>query len=78
MAWIRDDAGDEATKLFKGMADPAHGQVDNILRVHALHPEGLRAHFSLYQSVMAGTDSLPKADREMIALRVSQLNHCRY
>ena len=76
MAWIDDTIDDPA--LFHGMADPETGNVDNILRVHALHPEGLRSHFALYSAVMAGTKSLRKADRELIALRVSQLKRCRY
>ncbi len=76
MAWIDDRITDK--QPFGGMEDPETGEIDNILRIHALHPEGLRAHFALYTAVMAGTRSLRKVDRELIALRVSQLNRCRY
>lgn len=76
MAWIDDTIKDRSH--FTGMEDPDSGEIDNILRIHALHPEGLRAHFALYTAVMAGTRSLRKVDRELIALRVSQINRCRY
>ncbi len=78
MAWIRDEPEGSSDRLFDGMEDPNTGRVDNILRVHALHAEGLKAHFGLYEAVMRGTKSLGKVDRELIALRVSQLNRCRY
>ena len=48
------------------------------IKVHALHPDGLRAHVLLYETVMRGTPSLPKVDRELLALRVSQINQCHY
>ena len=38
----------------------------------------LASHFSLYRAVMAGTPTLRKADREMIALVVSVANDCHY
>ena len=78
MAWINDEPQGDPGPLFAGMEDPNTGRVDNILRIHALHPEGLNAHFRLYEAVMSGTVSLRKIDRELIALRVSQLNRCRY
>ncbi len=49
-----------------------------LLRAHSLHPAGLAAHWALYRAVMRGTKSLPKADREMIALVVSARNGCHY
>jgi len=78
MAWISDTPTDEHPHLFDGFADPDTGRVDNILKVHALHPDGLRAHVLLYETVMRGTPSLPKVDRELLALRVSQINQCHY
>lgn len=82
MSWIRDvpeeSAGPELRAAYAAMTDPQSGRVDNILTVHGQHPEGLDAHFRLYQAVMAGTASLRKADRELIALVVSQVNGCHY
>jgi alkylhydroperoxidase family enzyme len=52
--------------------------VDNVLKIHSLHPEGLHAHFAVYGAAMKGTATLPKADREMIAVVVSRINDCHY
>jgi alkylhydroperoxidase family enzyme len=82
MSWIatvdEDRAGDELTRLYGQMVDPRYGRVDNILRIHSLHPAGLKAHFLLYREVMKSTPTLPKVDREMIALVVSRINECHY
>lgn len=73
-----DDADEALARLYAAMADPLSRRVDNILKVHSLHPAGLSAHFALYQAVMRGTAGLPKVDRELIALVVSGLNGCHY
>lgn len=82
MAWIEtvnesDWQGDLA-KMRNQLADPATGQVDNILSVHSLDPGSLRAHVDLYMQAMHATESLPKVDREMIAVVVSKENSCHY
>ena len=46
--------------------------------VHSLNPRGLAAHQGLYASAMAGTATLRKVERELIALVVSLENHCHY
>ncbi len=73
---IEDD--DRLRDLYRQTRDPKTGQTDNILRVHSLHPQGMAAHWSLYRTVMSGTESLPKVEREMIALVVSRHNQCHY
>ena len=82
MPWIRmtseDEAEEELRELFDRSRDPETGQLDHILQIHSLHPQGLRAHLDLYSAVMAGTKSLRKVEREMIALHVSRLNECHY
>ena len=82
MAWIRvineDDAVGELTALYRALIDPESGRVDNILKVHSLHLDGLRGHVALYRSAMAGTAGLPQTERELIALVVSRLNGCHY
>lgn len=82
MAWINvvDERQADGTlaQLYGRMVDPAYGRVDNILQAHSLHPQGLRSHFDLYREVMKGTATLPKVDREMIALVVSLVNQCHY
>ena len=82
MSWIRSiapaDATPELAELYRRVVDPHTGEVDNIMTVHGLHPAGLSAHFELYRAVMRGTAGLRTAEREMIALVVSQANGCRY
>jgi len=82
MSWIETvpegDAGGELERLYAEVRDPRTGQLDHIMQIHSLHPEGLRAHFGLYRSAMRGTATLPAVDRELIALVVSQRNRCRY
>lgn len=82
MAWIETIAESDAegvlSDLYARMRDPATGAVDNILEIHSLHPEGLKAHFAVYVAAMRGTRGLPKAEREMIALVVSKTNGCHY
>ena len=82
MSWIRlideGDADERLAALYGQMADPATGRVDNVLKVHGLHPDGLAAHWTLYRAAMRPTAGLPKSAREMIAVVVSRLNGCVY
>ncbi len=82
MSWIDEvddaDAVGELRQLFDEARDPETGRLDHILRIHSLHPRGLRAHLTLYAAVMRGTKTLRKVEREMIALVVSGLNGCHY
>ena len=48
------------------------------MAIHSLNPAGMAAHDGLYRSAMAGTGSLRKVERELIALVVSLENHCHY
>lgn len=82
MAWIEiieeERASGELRTLYERMVDPEYGRVDTIMRIHSLHPEGLRTHHELYREVMTGTPTLRKVEREMIALVVSRINECHY
>ena len=82
MAFIRTideaEAKGELQALYRRGGDQASGQVDNILKIHSLHPAGLAAHLELYTAAMRGTASLRKVDRELIAFVVSQINDCHY
>lgn len=71
-------ADERLRSIYAAVADPQTGALDNIMRIHSLHPAGLEAHFALYRAVMLGTPSLRKVDREMIALVVSATNGCHY
>ena len=80
--WIstvpESEAEGKLAHLYDRVRDPDNGQLDHIMSVHGLHPEGLEAHFALYRAVMRGTPTLPTVDREMIALAVSAINECEY
>ncbi len=78
--WIRtiDEPDGDLADLYRANADPESGRLDFILKAHSLHPDGFRAHVALYRAVMKPTPTLPRAEREMIALVVSAINGCRY
>jgi len=83
MAWIRTVPDDEwkdgpLSELFSKVVDPEYGRVDHIMAAHSLNPNGLKAHLGIYRSAMSGTETLPKLEREMIALIVSLENRCHY
>lgn len=64
--------------LRQQVVDTGYGRVDNIMSIHSLNPSGLAAHHGLYRSAMAGTATLRKVERELIALVVSVQNDCHY
>ena len=82
MAWIDtipDDQWDgDLEPLDAVVRDRSTGRVDNIMAIHSLNPAAMAAHHALYRSAMAGTVTLRKVDRELIALVISQLNECDY
>lgn len=55
-----------------------HLDSDNILRVHGIHPDVLRAHYDLYKATMFSSSPLSRTRREMIAVVVSAVNGCHY
>jgi len=60
---------------------PAEDRVaddDNILRIHGVHSRTIPLHYELYRELMYGPGPLTRIQREMIAVRVSALNECRY
>lgn len=63
---------------YEGVVDSEYGRIDNIMAVHSLNPRGLAAHNALYQSAMAGTATLRKVERELVAFVVSLENRCHY
>ena len=83
-SWIEQVPDDEWTgdpglaPLHPAVVDAETGRVDNIMAVHSLNPRALAAHDALYRSAMAGTATLRKVERELIAYVVSLENHCHY
>ncbi len=75
--WL-DGSNPELAALHPEVVDSETGVVDNIMAIHSLNPTGLAAHNALYRSAMAGTATLRKVERELIAYVVSLENHCHY
>ncbi len=82
MAWIITVSENEATGSLKELYDAEKmpsGEVDNILKIHSLDPDSLKWHIAMYRQLMYGRgSSLKRAQREMIAVVASSLNHCLY
>lgn len=51
---------------------------DNIIQIHALKPAVMRHHYALYREVMHAPGPLSRREREIMAIRVSAMNACRY
>ena len=81
MAWIKvideDDATGRLAELYAKLVEP-WGGVDNIMKIHSLNVPSLKAHFEIYKTLMRGRSDLSRAQREMIAVVVSSINHCHY
>lgn len=60
--------------------DAANGvpDTDNILQIHAINPKVMRQHYELYLQVMHRASPLSRREREILAVRVSVMNHCLY
>lgn len=81
MAWIKvidESEGGEPLREAFAAARGARGEVANILKVHSLRPDVLKAHLALYRNLMFGQSGLTRRERETIAVAVSTLNHCHY
>ncbi|MAM85133.1 MAG: peroxidase [Acidobacteria bacterium] len=63
--------------LYAAVRDP-RGHVDNILKIHSLHPASLQVHHEFYKLAMHGSSPLNRIQREMIAVVVSAENACHY
>ena len=81
-AWIEtvseSDADGSLAEIYDRCRDPREGCVDNILKVHSLNPQSLADHLSLYRNVMHAKCGLSRAEREMVAVVVSDINACHY
>ncbi len=79
--WIEHVSEDRAegfvARIYRGIRR-SWGGVDNVIKVHSLHPEALRALMIFYQGVMHGDGELSLQQREMIAVTVSAINDCHY
>ncbi len=81
-AWVRMLDDDEATADLLEALDDARspsGTVDNVMRVHSLRPDLMRAHTELYRTVLHGdARRLPPWLAEVLATYVAMLDGCDY
>ena len=81
MAWIKtiDEANADADlKAIYAEQRKRAGELANILRVHSLAPNVLKAHLEIYHAAMHTRGELSRAHREMIAVAISAANGCLY
>jgi alkylhydroperoxidase family enzyme len=81
MAYLEMIEPEEASGLLQAEYDAAikrAGKVFNILKVQSLNASVLRAGMQLYLATMYGPSGLSRAEREMLATVVSQVNDCFY
>lgn len=82
LAWIEviGDGGAHGllAELYDEYRSLQTGMVDNVLKIHSLHPETMRDHARLYRTLMHGEGALTRPEREMIGVVVSAANECHY
>ena len=81
MAYIATVPPETATGLLRTEYEKAigrAGRVWNILKIMSPNPAVLGASMALYKRMMHGPSPLSRAQREMLAVVVSQANDCHY
>ena len=68
----------ERTAKYFAVCEDKLGLVPNVLKAYAFDEAKLNAFTALYNDVMLAPSGLTKAEREMIAVAVSAVNHCHY
>jgi len=80
MPWIKmideADADGELAEIYA--QEKIDWSVDNLLKIHSLNPPSLKAHRTLFRTLMYGKSGLTRTQREMIGVVVSALNQCHY
>lgn len=54
------------------------GFIPNVMHVLSRRPEEFRAFFAYHDALMEGDSGLSKAEREMVVVATSAINHCPY
>lgn len=81
MTWIQTIEPAAADGPLKAEYDEAvrrAGKVYNIIKLQSLNPGALRGFIQLYLATMRQPSKLTRADREILATVVSQINGCFY
>ncbi len=81
VAWIRTVAETEATGYVKNIYEgfkAQRGWIPNILKSTTIRSDLTRGWVTLFNTLMYGPSGLKRAQREMLAVVVSAVNHCHY
>ena len=81
MAHVKITPPEKATGKLKDEYDTATkraGYIAKILQVQSLNPDTLHHSTGVYISCMLTESGLSRAEREMVAVVVSQINRCFY
>lgn len=81
MAFIRTIDPQDAEGIVKQEYEKGikrSGRVFNILKIMSLSPAALKESMRMYLAVMYGASELSRAQREMLATVVFQVNDCHY
>lgn len=81
MTWIdvidESEAEGRLKEIYEELKEK-RGKIANIMKVHSLNPQAMKAHMNLYLTAMFSTSSLPRETCELIAVVVSKANKCEY
>lgn len=72
-----DPLPDDIARYYE-VCEEKLGMLPNVLAAYSFEPDRLRGFSQMYNALMLGESELSKAEREMIAVVVSSLNHCYY
>ena len=81
MAYIRVIGPGEADGFLKRQFDAAikrAGKVANIVSVQGQNPKVLKSSIVFHRDVMYGESPISRAQKEMLAVVVSEVNECHY
>lgn len=81
MSWIKIINEKSAKGKLREIYDEIikkRGKLSNIMKIHSLNPEIMKAHMELYIKIMFSKSKLKREEKEMIAVIVSKANKCGY
>jgi uncharacterized peroxidase-related enzyme len=73
-----DDRLEPEIEAYFAKCEEKLGFVPNVFRAYAFDNAKLKAFIMMSDDLMLGESGLSKAEREMIAVAVSAINHCHY
>lgn len=73
-----DDRLEPEIEAYFAKCEEKLGFVPNVFRAYAFDNARLKAFMTMSDDLMLGESGLSKAEREMIAVAVSAINHCHY